>query len=83
MGSFRGQDPFEAAAAAFVGNLLTSSTVTDQEFADASGVLSTAQLIDLTVLVGYYRTLAQLMSVFAIGVPGGDTTPLGEHRHAH
>jgi 4-carboxymuconolactone decarboxylase len=83
MGSFRGQDPFEAAAAAFVGNLLTSSTVTDQEFADASGVLSTEQLIDLTVLVGYYRTLAQLMSVFAVGVPGGDTTPLGEHRHAH
>jgi 4-carboxymuconolactone decarboxylase len=83
LGSFRGEDPTEAAASAFVANLLTSSVVTDEEFAGASGVLSTEQLIELTALVGYYRTLAQLMSVFAIGVPGAETTPVGEHRHAH
>ncbi|GAA1024953.1 MULTISPECIES: hypothetical protein [Amycolatopsis] len=26
-------------------------------------------LVELTVLVGYYRTLAQLMHIFGIGIP--------------
>ncbi|TMR25288.1 carboxymuconolactone decarboxylase family protein [Nonomuraea turkmeniaca] len=81
-GCFRSEDPIEAASAAFVANLLNSSTVTDEEFAAASAVLSDRQLIDLTVLVGYYRTLAQLMSVFDIGVPDGGRSLPGEHRHA-
>lgn len=83
LGSFQSEDPVESAAAAFCANLLSSSVVTDEEYAAATEVLSAQQLIDLTVLVGYYRTLAQLMAVFDVGVPGGDTTPLGDHRHAH
>lgn len=83
LGSFRSDDPVEDAAAAFCANLLSSSIVTDEEYTAANAALSTQQLIDLTVLVGYYRTLAQLMAVFDVGVPGHDSTPLGEHRHAH
>ncbi|MCR1781093.1 carboxymuconolactone decarboxylase family protein [Nocardioides carbamazepini] len=83
LGSFRSDDPVEAAAAAFCANLLSSSVVTDDEFASASAVLSAQQLIDLTVLVGYYRTLAQLMAVFDVGIPAGETTPLSGHRHPH
>lgn len=83
LGSFTSRDPLENAAASFCANLLSSAVVTDDEYAQASSQLSAEQLIDLTVLVGYYRTLAQLMSVFAVGVPDGDSTPVGGHRHAH
>lgn len=69
LGSFSTDDPLESAAAALCRNLLGSSVVTDAEYEAAAAVLSAAQLIELTVLVGYYRTLAQLMEVFAIGVP--------------
>ncbi|MET7333757.1 carboxymuconolactone decarboxylase family protein [Nonomuraea sp. NPDC005650] len=72
LGCFRGEDPVEAAAAGFVATLLHSGTVSDQEFAAAARLLSSRQLIDLTVLVGYYRTLAQLMTVFAVGVPAAE-----------
>ncbi|WP_214108328.1 carboxymuconolactone decarboxylase family protein [Acrocarpospora catenulata] len=71
LGAFHSPDPAENAAATFVATLLTSATVTDAEFAAASQVLTDRQLIDLTVLVGYYRTLAQLMTVFAVGAPTG------------
>lgn len=69
LGSFQSDDEHESAAFAFCAVLLSSSTVSDAEFAAASSVLSTSQMIDLTVLVGYYRTLAQMMEVFAIGTP--------------
>jgi 4-carboxymuconolactone decarboxylase len=69
IGAFVSSDPVESAAAAFCSNLLTSSVVTDEDFASGSRALSNQQMIDLTVLVGYYRMLAQLMNVFAVGVP--------------
>lgn len=69
LGSFTSEDALESAAATLSLNLVSSGTVSAAEFAAASAVLSTAQMIELTVLVGYYRTLAQLMDVFDIGVP--------------
>jgi 4-carboxymuconolactone decarboxylase len=42
----------------------------DEEYEAAADALGHDGLIELTVLVGYYRTLAQLMQVFAIGAPG-------------
>jgi salicylate hydroxylase len=68
-GTFASEDPAESAAAAFCRSLLATSAPTDAEYESAAAVLSTAQLIELTALVGYYRTLAQLMEVFAIGTP--------------
>lgn len=69
LGSFSSSDREEDASAKFCANLLTSNVVTDEEYVAATEVLTAQQLIDLTVLVGYYRTLAQLMEVFAVGVP--------------
>lgn len=82
LGSLCSDDPVEAAVLAFCANLLHSNVVTDEAFAAASAVLSDRQIIDLTVLVGYYRTLAQLMCVFDIGVPDAEDTAVGPDRHA-
>lgn len=72
LGSFTSDDPVEQTAADLCRTLLTSSNVTDQEYAAFTEVLSVQQLVDLTVLVGYYRTLAQLMSVFDVTAPTDD-----------
>lgn len=82
LGGFEASDPVESAAAGYCSTLLTSSEVSDAEYEAAAARLTAEQMIDLAVLVGYYRTLAQLMEVFRIGVPGRESAPVG-HRHAH
>src|SRR5699024_3061294 len=69
VGAFSGADDYEQACYEIVANLLESSVVTDEEFERASAVLSQRTLVELTVLVGYCRTLAQAMGLFDIGVP--------------
>jgi 4-carboxymuconolactone decarboxylase len=69
VGAFRSSDPTEMAVSELCANLLTSSTVTDSEYETMTEVLAPAEVIEITTLVGYYRTLAQLMTVFDIGVP--------------
>ncbi|MBY8863366.1 carboxymuconolactone decarboxylase family protein [Nocardia sp. CA2R105] len=83
VGGFHSDDPTENASAVFCANLLSSNVVTDSEFASAEEHLSAEQMINLTVLVGYYRTLAQLMQVFVIGVPGRNPADPADHHHAH
>ncbi|UQB93125.1 MULTISPECIES: carboxymuconolactone decarboxylase family protein [Mycobacterium] len=69
-GTLVGEDDLERASAAFCQILLRDQhQLTNDEFATMSAQLSPASMIELTVLVGYYRTLAQLMAVFDIGVP--------------
>ena len=51
-----------------------------ESYAQAEAVLGQRTLVELTVLVGYYRLLAEVMYVFAVGVPG-ETTPSPEQRH--
>ncbi|WP_293782557.1 carboxymuconolactone decarboxylase family protein [uncultured Aeromicrobium sp.] len=67
--SFSGRDAREQASYEVVSNLLQSSVVTDEEFDRASAVLSDQELVELSVLVGYYRTLAQTMTLFGVGIP--------------
>ena len=43
--------------------------LTEEEYADLVGALGTATITELTVLVGYYRTLADLLAVYDVGVP--------------
>jgi hypothetical protein len=38
-------------------------------------------VIEITTLVGYYRTLAQLMTVFDIGVPESELSASSRLRH--
>lgn len=84
MGGFTGADPIEAAAARLCRTLLSSAAVSDQEYTDATAHLTTRQITELTVLVGYYTTLAQLMTVFAVDAPqDGDHPGVDDTRERH
>jgi 4-carboxymuconolactone decarboxylase len=72
-GGFTSTDPTETSAYAVCRRLLDvdpREPWSDEEYAAAADALGREDLIELTVLVGYYRTLAQLMHVFAIEAPG-------------
>ena len=68
--AFTSTDPAESAAYALCRRLLDGrSRLPDLEYADLVDDLGTSTLVELVVLVGYYRTLAQLLDVFDVGVP--------------
>lgn len=66
------EDPREQAAHEFVAAVLRGPAVPIEEYAPAEAVLGSRTLVELTVLVGYYRLLADTMHVFAVMVPGDD-----------
>jgi 4-carboxymuconolactone decarboxylase len=69
-GTFLPADPVEESAYALCRRLLDDrSRLTDEEYADLVGVLGTTTITELVTLVGYYRTLAQLLDVFDVGAP--------------
>ncbi len=69
-GSFAPDDGVERAAYDLCRRLLAGSArLTDDEYADLVAVLGTTTITELTVLVGYYRTLADLLAVYEVGVP--------------
>jgi len=78
-GTFTSDDPVEATAYALCQRLLEErSHLTDEEYADLARVLGTTTITELVVLVGYYRTLAQLLDVFDVGVPEEQGTDAGQ-----
>ncbi|MEV0084877.1 carboxymuconolactone decarboxylase family protein [Saccharopolyspora sp. NPDC050642] len=69
-GTFTSEDPIETAAYALCRRLQDDfRPLDDDEFDAAVTRLGREGVVELVVLVGYYRTLAQLMDVFAIGAP--------------
>lgn len=68
-GTFESADPVEQAAAELCRALLAGGPVPDDEYTRYATVLGVEAIIELTTLVGYYRTLAQLLAVFDIGIP--------------
>jgi 4-carboxymuconolactone decarboxylase len=68
-GGFQSSDPQEQAAADLCTALLDGRPIADERFVGFAETLGAEAIIELTTLVGYYRTLAQLMAVFAIGIP--------------
>ena len=70
-GSFTSADPRERAAYDFCRHLLTGpgARLDDDTYTAYADALGTTTLTELVVLVGYYRTLAQLLDVFDVGVP--------------
>ncbi|MEZ2392025.1 carboxymuconolactone decarboxylase family protein [bacterium RCC_150] len=69
-GVFRGADHVEDAAYRLCALLNQDRfPVQDREFYDLRTHLGETALIELVVLVGYYRTLAQLLNLFEVGVP--------------
>jgi 4-carboxymuconolactone decarboxylase len=51
--------------------LLWREPVSDELFAAVEAALGSTGLVEVTALVGYYSLLAQLIEVFAIGLPEG------------
>jgi 4-carboxymuconolactone decarboxylase len=72
-GSFTSTDPHEDAAHALCRRLVADAgpgaRMDDATYGAYVAVLGTTKLTELVVLVGYYRTLAQLLDVFDVGVP--------------
>lgn len=81
LGCFDSDDAVESTAATLCRCLLTSGSVSDAEFQAARRDLSHRQITELTTLVGYYRLLAQLMTVYDVGVPGEDPSAPVHHGH--
>jgi 4-carboxymuconolactone decarboxylase len=68
--TFTSTDPAEATAYDLCRRLLDGrSRLTEAAYEGLVEVLGTGTLTELVVLVGYYRTLAQLLDVFDVGVP--------------
>ncbi len=70
LGRFTSPDPAEAAAYAFCMRLMAGDLpISDGTYADLSQLIGEAAIFELVTLVGYYRTLAQLLHVFDVGLP--------------
>lgn len=68
-GEFAGADEVESTAYGLAVGLVRGETVGDEDYARAATILGEQQLVELSVLVGYYRMLAQTMALFDVGVP--------------
>jgi alkylhydroperoxidase family enzyme len=68
-------DPVERAVAGVTASLLETGDVTDGLYQSAAGVLSEVQLVELVVLVGYYRLLSTVLRTFRVPLPAGAQSP--------
>lgn len=68
-GTFGSADAVEQASADLCAHLLRGDQLSEASYAALEGTLGVAPMIELITLVGYYRTLADLMVVFDVGVP--------------
>ncbi|NKJ94744.1 carboxymuconolactone decarboxylase family protein [Rhizobium leguminosarum bv. viciae] len=67
---FVSADPVESAAYVLCQRLLASQLpMSEEDYGALRGILGEAAIFELVTLVGYYRTLAQLLHVFDVGVP--------------
>jgi 4-carboxymuconolactone decarboxylase len=62
-------DGRESLIARIVLALAERGDLTDEEYAEAAGLLGTATLFELSTLAGYYATLALQLRVFRVPVP--------------
>lgn len=69
-GTFTSADAVEQASADLCSSLLGRQRVDDASYAALRDTLGSETMIELTTLVGYYATLAQLLELFEVGAPG-------------
>lgn len=62
-------DAVERAVGTAVSALLSAGDFSDEDHAALTTVLSTAQIVELVVLVGYYRLLSGVLRVFRVPLP--------------
>jgi 4-carboxymuconolactone decarboxylase len=67
--AFTSDDPQEQASADLCRHLLLARAVDETSYAVFEECLGIEAMVELVALVGYYRTLADLMVVFNVGVP--------------
>lgn len=68
-GDFTSPDPVEQASVELVAYVLDGAALDDEVYAALASHLGERPMIEVIALVGYYRTLADLMQVFDVGVP--------------
>ncbi len=68
--TFSPADPVEQAATELCDSVLEGAPMEDATYAELRGRLGIRTMIELVTLLGYYRTLADLMRLFEVGVPG-------------
>jgi 4-carboxymuconolactone decarboxylase len=71
-GTFTSEDEVELCLSKVCDALLEDRAITDSEYASLVGIIGEKQLLEITILVGYYQTLAQMMKVFQVGAPPGE-----------
>ncbi len=70
LGRFASANPVEAIAYTFCHRLMAGDLpISDPIYADLRHTIGEATIFELVALVGYYRTLAQLLHVFDVGLP--------------
>lgn len=69
---FHSTDEVEEAVVRFTQHLLAGTAIAQDDYERFEQRLGVAALVELTVLVGYYRTLAAMMRVFEVGRPVDD-----------
>jgi 4-carboxymuconolactone decarboxylase len=69
--AFSSDEPVEQASADLCRHLLSKGPLDDDSYAEFESRLGVPAMIELVTLVGYYRTLADLMRIFDVGVPEG------------
>lgn len=62
----------EQAAHDFVSAVLRGPTISTADYEAAEQALGAVALVELTVLIGYYRLLSDAMHVFAVGAPSSE-----------
>lgn len=68
-GRFTSENAAEDAIARLSSALMGDQQIDDDLYGQVVEILGQAQVAEVTTLVGYYRTLAQLMQVFAVPAP--------------
>jgi 4-carboxymuconolactone decarboxylase len=68
-GVFTSEDTFEQACYELVADLLQNAEITEVEFERIQNEIGRRRMLELVVLVGYYRTLSQAMQLFEVRVP--------------
>ena len=68
-GTYTPDDPHERAVVDVCDAVLAGRGIGDDEYRGLVSVLGEQTLLELVVLVGYYRTLASMLSVFTVSTP--------------
>lgn len=70
-------DPAEAGVYRFAKELCENHHVSDEAYAAAQGLLGDRQVVELTMVIGYYHYVSALLNTFEVALPEG-VAPLAD-----